>query len=125
MADKYDYKMGNRELEGKGGVFRDTPEGKGKYVCLSPHALRRVAVMFEIGMAKHHNTDPLSFSRGFKFSSYLDSALRHLFQFEAGLDDEDHLAHAIANIAAMMHQQEIGLAEENDDLPLRQYIRTK
>ena len=120
---EYAYKASDKEDKGRDEVYRDSRKGKGRYDCISPYALKRLARVFEHGMTKHHNKDSLAFSVGFKFTQYLDSALRHLLQFEMGMEDEDHLAHAAANIMAMMHQQDVGLDQENDDLPLRRYLR--
>jgi hypothetical protein len=52
-----------------------------------------------------------------EFSIYVDAAERHLEKYKAGWMDEDHLAAAIWNLAALMFQEEKN--PQLDNLPER------
>jgi len=94
---------GKREQHSTGSV-RDTREGKGRYDLLSPIALRRLAAHMEAGAAKYGERN---WEKGQPLSRYLDSALRHTFQFLEGLRDEDHLTAAAWNLLAAVHTGEM------------------
>ena len=57
-----------------------------------------------------------NWSRGIPFSRLVDSALRHINQFQRGMRDEDHLSQAIWNLSCVIHFQEVGREEELNDL---------
>lgn len=59
-----------------------------------------------------------NWEKGMEFSVYVDAALRHLTKYIAGWNDEDHLAAAIWNLAALMFQEEKN--PDLQDLPERQ-----
>jgi hypothetical protein len=100
------------------GSRRDTREGKGRYDLLSPVFIARLAKHFENGAAKYGDRN---WERGQPLSRYMDSAMRHLFKYLEGHRDEDHLAAAAWNIAAIIHTEEMlgrgKLPPELDDLP--------
>jgi len=95
---------GNRTGFGTGAV-RDRPQGKGRFVLLSPIALRRIALRAEDGERKYG--DGRNWEKGMPVSEFLDSALRHLAQYMAGDDNEDHLAAAAWNLQAAMQTEEL------------------
>lgn len=81
-------------------------------------AIRRVAIIFEKGATKYGENNWL---RGQPLMSYLDSALRHIFQHKEGLRDEDHIAQAAWNLLAFLEtevliEREL-LPKELDDRP--------
>lgn len=86
------------------GAHRDMRRGKGRYDLLSPFMVKRLAQLMERGAEKY---DVRNWEQGFPFGRCLDSALRHVFQYLAGERDEDHLAGAVFNIAAVMHFEEM------------------
>jgi len=100
------------------GSQRDTREGKGRFDLLSPFVLERDSVHLENGARKYGDRN---WEKGQPLSRYLDSAMRHLNKYLMGHLDEDHLAAARWNIAAIMHTElmiKMGLLpEELDDLP--------
>jgi hypothetical protein len=104
---------GTREEMPTGSV-RDTREGKGRFDLISPFALRRLAGVYERGSRKYAARN---WEKGQPFSRCLDSALRHLNAFAMGWTDEDHLAQALWNVAAIIHFQETGRGAELDDMP--------
>lgn len=108
---------GKREKH-KTGAVRDIRFGKGRYDLISPLATRRRAGVYERGALKYEDRN---WEKGMKLSRYLDSAKRHLDQYQEGLRDEDHLAQSGWNIDALMHTEDMIkrglLPKELDDLP--------
>jgi hypothetical protein len=104
-----------KRKEFKGGALRDRPGGKGLYVAISPFALKRLALRCEGGQIKYGNAR--NWESGMPISEFFDSAVRHLFQYLEGKNDEDHLAAAAWNIFSIMHLEETH--PECQDLPLR------
>jgi hypothetical protein len=85
------------------GAQRNDATGKGRYDLIPPDALRRLAIRYEEGAAKHGERN---WEKGIPESSLMDSAIRHLFCHLSGMGDEDHLAAAAWNIFAAMHFEE-------------------
>lgn len=108
---------GQREQHTSGAV-RDIRIGKGRYDLLTPLAIRRLAQLYERGAEKYAARN---WEQGMALSRYFDSATRHMFNYLEGLRDEDHLAAAMWNIAAMIHTEEMinrGLfPKDYDDMP--------
>lgn len=100
------------------GAQRNDACGKGKYVLISPIALKRLAGVYERGGVIHGDRN---WEKGFPVGRCLDSAIRHIFQHIEGLRDEDHLAQAVWNLFAAIHMSEMVerglLPKELDDLP--------
>jgi hypothetical protein len=82
------------------GSIRDNQEGKGRFDLVTPEGLRRVAIRYEAGAIKYgeHN-----WQKGQPVNRTLNSAIRHIFQYLAGMRDEDHLGAAAWNVLAAMH----------------------
>lgn len=97
------------------GALRDRPQGKGKYVLISPVGLRRLALRCEQGHIKYGNGR--NWEKGMPVSEFIDSSLRHLTQYLAGDNEEDHLAAVMWNIQAAMHMEE--MMPEMQDIPSR------
>lgn len=105
---------GEREDFATGSV-RDSREGKGRYDLLSPYAMRRLTRHFAAGAVKYGDRN---WEKGQPLSRYLDSALRHLFNYLEGQLDEDHLAAAAWNVLAMIdHEERFDFSHEVFDLP--------
>lgn len=85
------------------GALREPKEGKGRYDLISPVAMRRLALTLERGAKLHGDRN---WERGMPISTYLQSALRHIFQYLDGMIDEDHLSAAFWNLMAAMHTEE-------------------
>jgi hypothetical protein len=117
MADYITKDSGQREQH-KSGAVRDVRSGKGRYDLITPLALKRLAGVYERGSIKYADRN---WEKGMPLSRYLDSALRHIFQYIEGMRDEDHLAQAMWNIAAMIHIEEVIdrglLPKELNDMP--------
>ena len=104
--------------EFKSGALRDRSTGKGRYDLISPLGIRRIAGVYERGAAKY---DDRNWEKGMPISCFIDSALRHIFQYLEGRRDEDHPAQAAWNMLAVMHVEDCirrgCLPEDLDDMP--------
>ena len=85
------------------GAHRADATGKGKYVLISPVAMRRLAGVYERGAAAYGSNN---WKKGMPMSRVLDSAIRHLYQYLGGDRSEDHLAQAAWNVFAAIHFEE-------------------
>lgn len=90
--------------EFKTGSKRDTGVGKGRYDLLPFYAIHRLSRVYENGSKKYGDNN---WRLGQPCSRYLNSALRHLMKAGAGWKDEDHLAQAMWNIAAIIETQKM------------------
>lgn len=88
--------------EFKTGAVRDMAAGKGRFDLISPIALLRLAKWYEAGARKYNDRN---WEKGLPTGRCMDSALRHLNAYRLGHRDEDHLAAAMWNIAAIIHIQ--------------------
>ena len=77
--------------------------GKGNFAVLPASAILRLTKLYEMGMRKYGARNYL---KGIPVTSFIDSALRHLFKYLAGEDDEDHLSSAVFNILGIMEMEE-------------------
>jgi len=76
------------------GAVRDRGADKGRYDLLPPKAIHRLARHFENGAVKYGDRN---WEKGIPISNYMDSALRHIFKYLDGENDEDHLTAAAWN----------------------------
>lgn len=100
------------------GAQRDRASGKGRYDLFTPLAMKRVCQLYERGADKY---DDRNWEKGMPLSQYLDSGIRHAFNYVEGLRDEDHLAAWVWNGLSAIHTEEMikrGLFPvEFDDMP--------
>lgn len=117
MAHDFAIKDSGQHEQFASGARRDQREGKGRYDLLPPYAIHRLAQVYEKGAKKY---SPKNWALGMPFHLFVDSALRHTFQFLDGATDEDHLGHAIFNLLALIELQhkidEGALSKELNDL---------
>lgn len=85
------------------GAQRDSREGKGRYDLLPPRATHRKARVCERGAASYGERN---WEKGMPISRFIDSAMRHVFQYLRGKADEDHLAQAAWNLDAALETEE-------------------
>ena len=119
MGDKnYITKDSGKKQEFETGAHRDTQAGKGRYDLIPPAALRRIAGVYQRGAEKYGQRN---WEKGMPIGRFLDSALRHIYQYIEGRRDEDHLAQAMWNIAGAIHVETMiergRLPKELDDMP--------
>lgn len=94
------------------GAVRDTAEGKPRMGLLPLDLLRRVAMHYTKGADKYEADN---WRLGQPKDTTMDSLLRHLYAYRAGMDDEDHLSAVIWNALSMMHVDE-NLLDTNPEL---------
>jgi hypothetical protein len=100
MADILD--SGTRR-EFSTGAVRDMAEGKGDMFSLPAAAILRLSKHYELGAKKYSR---LNYQKGIPVSSFMDSALRHIFKYLDGWADEDHLSAAAFNILGAIQMEE-------------------
>ena len=109
---------GNRK-QFESGALRDRPPGKGRYDLISPIAIHRLALIYEKGGIKYK--EDRNWEKGLPLASFVDSAIRHLFQYLEGKRDEDHVMQAAWNCFGAAHTEEMikrgKLPKTLDDLP--------
>ena len=84
------------------GAVRDMHTGKGDMVSLPNAAILRLSKHYEAGAQKYGRWN---YTKGILVSSFMDSALRHIFKYLDGWDDEDHLSAAAFNILGAMEME--------------------
>ena len=85
------------------GAVRDNAEGRGRCDLLPMCVLLRLAKHYESGAKKYEERN---WEKGIPAHSFADSALRHLFKYLDGQDDEDHLIAAIWNLCGLAWTEE-------------------
>jgi len=123
--DKNDFILGDSGVRqvSETGAMRDRADGKGRFDLITPLLERRLSAVYEKGAAKYSDRN---WENGMPMSWLLDSLKRHINAYELiclaareGKDDlwlvehgvlpnEDHLAQAVWNLAAMIHFEELG-----------------
>lgn len=84
------------------GARRDTRTGKGRFDLIPPIPEMRLAQLYERGAVKYGDRN---WENGFPFSRCIDSAKRHINNYLAGEQTEDHLAAAVFNLFCVMHYE--------------------
>lgn len=98
------------------GAVREEKSGKGRCDLLPMCALLRLSKHMEAGSDAHGERN---WEKGLPMSSFLDSAIRHLFKYMDGETDEDHLAAAAWNVTCAMWTEE--KRPEMQNIPSRKY----
>lgn len=96
------------------GAIREDKTGKGRHDLLPFCALNRLAKHFQKSLKDH---PAYNWQRGIPMSSFMDSAIRHLFNYMDGQNDEDHLCSAAWNILCAMWTEE--KLPQMQDIPSR------
>lgn len=93
---------GKRISYGENKAVREPTEGKGDMYSIPAIAILRLSKHYELGAKKYAQKN---FMKGIPTSRCMDSALRHMFKYLAGMDDEDHLSAAAFNILATIYME--------------------
>ena len=96
------------------GAVRDMHEGKGRCDLLPMCVLLRLARHYEAGAKKYTERN---WEKGISAHSFADSALRHIFKYMDGQNDEDHLIAVIWNLCGLAWTEE--KRPECMDIPAR------
>lgn len=81
------------------GSRRDSREGKGRYDLIPWEIITQLSKRFESGASLYGDRN---WEKGQPLGRYLDSSLRHLFQFLDGNTDEEHHIAAVWNLIALI-----------------------
>lgn len=93
------------------GARRDVPNGKSRPDLIPGGVMLRVGEHFGMGAEKYGERN---FEKGIPSSRTLASLCRHVEQFKAGDDSEDHLAAIVANAVFLMFNE--GKFVGNDEI---------
>ncbi len=114
MVKKFKVKDSGKRRKFKQGAVRDIVTGKGRYDLISPIAMQRLANHYENGATKYEDRN---WEKGIKLSRFLDSMIRHGFEYLSGSRVEDHLAAVAWNALAFIQTEHwIELGELPDEL---------
>lgn len=98
-----DIKDGKRE-EFASGALRSDAKGRGRFDLISPYALHRLAIQYEIGGEQKGDRN---WEQGFPISRACSSNIRHVMEQLAGDRSEDHYAAAAWQLFCAMHFEEL------------------
>ena len=85
------------------GAEREINEDRGRFDLLPPKALTRVAKRFQMGAKKYSDRN---WEKGMPLWRFIDSSLRHMFQYLDKDTKEDHLSAAVANLLMLMELED-------------------
>ena len=100
----YVIKDSGKRQEFDTGAVRDIQENKGRFDLLPAKAITKLAVHFEKGAKKYGDNN---WQLGIPAKRYVDSAMRHLFKYMDGQEDEDHLVACCWNIICLLETREM------------------
>jgi hypothetical protein len=86
------------------GAVRDTAGDKPRIDLISPFAKRRLGEWLRKGASKYSERN---WEKGMPISRVLASLERHLTAYEAGENDEDHMAAVMCNAMFVLHYEEM------------------
>lgn len=101
---EFETKDSGRREEFQTGSRRDTREGKGRFDLIPAYPLFRLADLYERGAAKYGDRN---WEKGQPLGRYLDSAFRHLMNYQDGDRSEDHLTAVVWNIFGYLWTEEM------------------
>lgn len=99
----YETKDSGERQSFESGMVRDTQDGKPRYDLIPVGPLKRLAGLYARGAEKY---DADNWQKGQPYSRAYASLFRHLIQWRAGENDEDHLAAVAWNAFALMWYEE-------------------
>lgn len=85
------------------GAVRGVEETNARFDLITPVGLRRLAETYGEGSLKYSDRN---WEKGIEASNLMNHAMTHLNQYMSGDRTEDHLAHAVWNLMAIMHFEE-------------------
>jgi hypothetical protein len=85
------------------GAMRSAEPDAYRFDLIPERAMRRLAATLREGAVKYSDHN---WRKGFPWSNPANHALQHLYRFLAGDTSEDHLGHAMANLAFLIEFEE-------------------
>lgn len=102
-GDGYKMNDSGERKEFTTGAVRDASAGKGRFDLIPAYPLFRLAKLYEAGAKKYAERN---WEKGIPTGRFMDSAFRHLMNFQDGDRSEDHLAAVLWNIAGLIWTEE-------------------
>ena len=99
---EFETKTGSTQQKFQTGAQRDVSTGKGRYDLLPSMCVARVAKLYERG-ATHYGAN--NWTKGIPSTRFMESLLRHAFQYLEGDRSEDHLAAVVFNSWGIMFNE--------------------
>lgn len=96
--------MTARMTKHKTGAVRESHDDKPALELISPFAELRLGAWLAKGAKRYARRN---WERGLPLESTLASLKRHVAKFQAGYEDEDHLAAIMCNAMFLLHTQEM------------------
>ena len=93
------FKDSGKRQDFETGAVRDVQESKGRYDLMPPFASMFLARIYEQGCKKYGDRN---WEKGIPIGRYLDSAMRHIMKYQAGMRDEPHLSMAAWNLTSAL-----------------------
>lgn len=87
----------------KSGAVRGKEDSIARFDLITPVGLRRLAETYGEGAIKYSDENWL---KGIEAKNLMNHAMTHINKFMDGDKTEDHLAHAVWNLMAIMHFEE-------------------
>ena len=94
---------GDEKEEFETGATRDSSAGKGRPSLISPVLIHRTSKHLAAGEERYGQNN---WTKGMPFCRTADSLIRHIYQWLAKDDSEDHLAAMACNVMFLMHYEE-------------------
>jgi len=104
---KFEVKDSGKREEYKGGMVRDTADGKINYaLALDGPLFERLSIHLTKAAKKYGRGNWLLAGGEEELKRFKDSAVRHFFQWYSGMEDEDHFSATIFNLNAYEYLKE-------------------
>ena len=98
--NKYIVKNSGKRENYKSGMVRDTQDSKPDYTLIDQSGLERVALHLVKGAEKYGRGNWRLANSEQELNRFKSSALRHIYQWLRGDEDEDHMAAVVFNLFA-------------------------
>jgi hypothetical protein len=104
--EEFKVKDSGKRQEYKSGMVRDTQDDKPDYTLIDMTFLKRLAAHMTKGAKKYGRRNWQNANSEEELERFKSSALRHMMQWLAGEEEEDHMAAVAFNLAAAEYVKE-------------------
>jgi len=102
---KYETKDSGQRVEFPSGMARDIADDKPRFDLIPITELTRLAELYGRGAKKYGDRNWELANSKEELDRFKQSAMRHMFQWASGEQDEDHASATVFNIFAFEHLQ--------------------
>jgi hypothetical protein len=102
---KYETLDSGERVEYPSGMVRDVADDKPRYDLIPLGPLKRLAELYTRGAEKYGDRNWEQADSPVEVQRFKASALRHMYQYLAGEQDEDHMVAVVFNLFAAEHTQ--------------------